>query len=593
MNTSWQRISAARPITWQFFAWMSLGMLVLAPSILVANSGGDPATWRGVFAVTLLFQGLLTLLLSMLVLRGRRIMDAPILSWSVMLVLSVSFPSLFLIVTRVIFAIDSFQPGILRFFTAVLLWLLGTLLFAVTTNETREFRSALGYLQAKLGQAQKMETEEQSHLAKLRRQVVEEIKSSLKRGFKKIAANASANMASTQLHSLIDEVVRPLATNLGERPASAEGDVDGALSQPESRVKVSALLTRLGESNPFDYKVMPVAIAFSTLFMKTWVASWQVAVIASFLSVPVSTIILFLLHKSFSRIRQHLGQTATVSFVFGALLCVALADAAFSRLVMGLEPSPIILALAFTEFGVLVLLAMLRVVPLERARLLAQIENAITQVNAMNARLGQLIRLEQKRLARLVHGDIQARMMATLLELGHRANDGEQVRTQIKELRESCESALLRPAQEGSLTSFLEHLRDIWAASIQFDVEISEEVVAFIESDPVAKDAVSEIVREAITNAAKHGRAKHVGIRATMSDSVTETYPSVPGMIQLAIANDGELLPGSRAERSFLASGQGTDTFEQLSAEWSLQGQDGQTTLTALVPVWAKQPVKD
>ena len=591
MKTSWQRIGAARPITWQFFLWMSLGMLVLAPSILVANSGGEPATWRGVFAVTLLFQGLLTMLMSVIVLRGRRIKDAPLLSWSVMLVLSTAFPSIFLIVTRGIFAIDSFQPGILRFFTADLLWLLGTLLFAVTTNETREFRSVFGYLQARLQQAQKMETEEQSHLATLRRQVIEEIQSTLKRGFEKIALNSSAHMAGTQLHVLIDEVVRPLAANLGERQARAVGGMEGSLSQPESRVKITSLLARLVESNPFNYKVMPVAIAFSTLFMKTWVASWDVAVIASLLSVPFSTILLFFLHKFSSQIRRHLSQTATVFFVFGALLCVALADAAFSRLVMGLEPSPIILALAFTEFGVLVLLAMLRVVPLERARLLAQIENAITQVNAMNARLGQLVRLEQKRLARLVHGDIQAHMMATLLELGHLANDEEQVRTQINNLRESCESAILRPAQEGSLLSFLEYLREIWAASIQIDIEISEEVVAFIESDPVAKDAVSEIVREAITNAAKHGRAKHVWIRATVLDSSRERYPTVPAVIHLAIANEGVFLLGT--EFSSRARGQGTETFEQLSAEWSLQCQDGQTTLTALVPAWVKDTVKD
>ena len=593
MKTGWQRISAARPITWQFFVWMSLGMLVLAPSILVANSGGDPATWRGVFAVTLSLQGLLTFLLNLLAIRGRRIMDAPILSWSVMLFLSTSFPTLFLIVTRAIFGIDNFQPGMLRFFTANFLWLLGTLLFAVTTNETREFHSALGYLQSKLGQAQKMEREEHSQLTRLRRQVLEEIQSRLSQGFNKIATNTSATMASFQLQVLIDEVVRPLATNLSGRQAKADGAWEGPISQPESRVRVSSLLARLGEANPFDYKVMPVAIAFSTLFMKTWVASWELAVIACLLSIPLSTALLFLLHRSSSRIRRHQSQTATAVFIFGALLCVALADAAFSRLVMGLEPSPIVLALAFTEFGVLVLLAILRVIPLERARLLAQIENAITQVSAMNARLGQLIRLEQKRLARLVHGDIQARMTATLLEIGLRANDGEQVRTQINDLRESCESVLLHPSQDGPLTSFLEHMRDIWAASIQIDIGISEEVVAFIESDPVAKDAVSEIMREAITNAAKHGRAKHVWIRSSIVAPVAAINAVAPSNVQLEITNDGEMSTDIREEQGTLPRGQGAETFEQLSTEWTLASQNGLVTLTALVPVWAKATVKN
>lgn len=586
MKSTWGRVVAACPITWQFFVWTSLGLMVLGPSILVSNAGGEAATWRSVFAVTLLLEGLLTFLLGLLVLRGRRISDAPILSWSVILLLSIAFPVLFRIVSLDFFHISSFQPGALRYFTAGTIWMLTMLLFAVAINETRQFRSDLENLQSQLRTAQELEKNEQSNLVRLRARVLSDIQTSLRVGFNKVATNSIATEAGIQLHSLVDEVVRPLASSLSERQAEGFTALEVEHAHSENRVRFSSLFARLGDINPFDYKVMPVAMVFSTLFMKTWLVSWGAAVSASFVSWAVSTALLFSLRHFFNGVRRKLGQKATVTFVFISLLCVALTDAACSRLVMGLEPSPSVLAMAFTEFGVLVLLAILRGIPVERVRLLAQIENVISLVNVMNSRLGQLIWLEKNRLAKLVHGDVQARIVATMLEINLLNKSGQQLQGQIEELRKSCETALLRPMQDSPLMTFLESLREIWAASIRIEIEVTKQALAIIDADPVAKDAISEIVRESITNAAKHGLASFVWVKASVTLNEFPAGVAIPNFVQLEILNDGVVIPHILAQDSSYSRGQGTTIFDQLCTEWSLGSENGLTTLTATVPVW-------
>ena len=134
--------------------------------------------------------------------------------------------------------------------------------------------------------------------------------------------------------------------------------------------------------------------------------------------------------------------------------------------------------------------------------------------------------------------------------------------------------------------TFLESLREIWAASIRIEIEVTKEALAIIDADPVAKDAISEIVRESITNAAKHGLASLVRVKASVTLNEFPAGVAIPNFVQLEILNDGVVIPHILAQDSSYSRGQGTTIFDQLCTEWSLGSENGLTTLIATVPVW-------
>ena len=358
------------------------------------------------------------------------------------------------------------------------------------------------------------------------------------------------------------------------------------------RVRALALLVRLAESNPFDYRVMPACVAISTIFMKTWVAPVPIALAATAVDFATLTALLLALHAVYSRVQGRVAARIAPAGALLAFACVSATSAALSTSVLAVPSMQYVLMLAFTEFGLLVTIAVLRVLPSERKRVLSELEQAVEQVARMTTRLAQLVWIEQNRLARLVHGDIQSRILAAVLQAGITAPDDE--RGQLRQLQRDCEAALTAPVQQMTFSGFVAQLRQVWSASVQIDCQISPAVQAILDGDSVANDALCEIVREAVNNAVKHARASEVRVRlrlaAASEDAGTEALPTLCLEVRNNRPHRMGLAPemlATEAKNGDAARRSGFRTVDQLTTAWRFVHEQDESVLLAEIPMQA------
>lgn len=594
MRRLWDRISSSRPFTWQGYAWLSLGLLLFGPSVLRLSSVQDPAVWRRLLLLTLTLEGLV--ILSCRTIMGRRrIADAPVLALSTLVIASLAFPVILKVLLNAFLGPDAFNPGAFRYFTAGIIWFLGTLIFAVTVNETEAFRKELAQLRIQLDKATQLEQDEKKTLETLRSNILAEITNTLRESFRAVARIESSVMVERQLQDLITSVIRPLSVKLNGRELQ-EPSAEQELNLSGGRIKISAVVSKLADSNPFNYKVMPMAVALSTFSMKTWVASLQVSLLSLVVSTTLVWMFMFGLHRAHEKFVSEPKQQLTVFSILGVFLAVALADTVVANLVLQIAPSPFSFLLVFIEFGVMVLLALLHALPLERRRLLAETNDAIAHVGWMNSRLGQLIRIEQNRISRLVHGDIQARIVATIMSFNLRPIGSDMAHAQLVELQESCEKALLSPVQVVPIKSFIESMQTLWQDSLDIRTQIADGVVELVEGDVVAKEAVMEIVRESIINAVKHSGATRVDICIGIQTPSQLMPPGISSSLTITITSNRKIgqVGEFEAPRGFEEknSGRGSEFFSQLSTSWTLNVTENESEVHAVVPLKIISAVK-
>jgi anti-sigma regulatory factor (Ser/Thr protein kinase) len=89
-----------------------------------------------------------------------------------------------------------------------------------------------------------------------------------------------------------------------------------------------------------------------------------------------------------------------------------------------------------------------------------------------------------------------------------------------------------------------------------------------LEQDPILARCFLEVVREAVTNAIKHGEAPRVWVEAELAVD----------RLKLSIINDGR-------DSVVLAPGYGTAIIEELTLSSSLRTEAGKTVFRAEIPV--------
>lgn len=591
MNRLWDRLGASRPFTWQSVVWMGLGLLVLSPGILVETSGHDLWTWRGVLLVALLSQALLTFLVSTFVTKRRRIVDAPVLTWVAVIGLSIAFPVFFRLSIVYVFHLPPTSAGFVRFFTASTIWLLGTLVFAVAVSDTRAFRRELGRLNAQLEEERRLEASEKDSLKRVRQKIIDGVRRELRTAFANMSHDSNPRNVGTQLDALIDDVVRPLSQQLS---SPGMNSLDGEQSKPFNgvdRIRTREVLARLTQQNPFEFVFTPFVVSFSTLTVKTWSMPVQTALWSSVLGTAIIGLLLFAAHSLFNAMRRSRHTRLPIAAIFFVFFLIAFTNTVTVRVLLGITPSASRLLLIFFELGVLLLIAVIRAVPSERKRVLQELEESVASIQWMNSRLAQMNWVEHQKFARLVHGDIQARILATSLQGRIDAQHDALSTAQLVELQSQCEAALTAPLQSGSFASFIDSLTLIWQASVTISHDLSDEMVTAIDGDPIARDAVVETVREALNNAVKHAGATEVTVSVLLeSPDATERGPAHTSLVLTVRSNAagesglGRLSSLGMARPGQSRPGQGMAMFDQLSSEWSLELAEGSTILTARIP---------
>lgn len=152
---------------------------------------------------------------------------------------------------------------------------------------------------------------------------------------------------------------------------------------------------------------------------------------------------------------------------------------------------------------------------------LTQVENELERTNAeletIVARLRRELWFERKRLSRVLHGPVQSALVAASLRL---ASASEPV--DASELRRNLEKAVEHVDHSDDAVADLglgiAQITAVWAGICDVVIDAPSEAMTALESSPSAGAAVTEVVREGVGNAVRHGAATKVDVRILTVD---------------------------------------------------------------------------
>lgn len=211
------------------------------------------------------------------------------------------------------------------------------------------------------------------------------------------------------------------------------------------------------------------------------------------------------------------------------------------------------------------------------SRLAVQVESeaadALAAAEWASGRLSLMAWSEQHRLGRVIHGEAQARIVSAALQM--RLHPGQSPRADLDGLARDIQDLLAAPAGELGWSAALDQATKVWGYSLDIEVDADPRAVAMLDADRIAGHAVVEVLREAITNAVRHGEAQAIAIRITCQD---------PTRIVVEVTDDG------RSVREPMGPGLGSATYDAACLSWSLVERSRGHRLHAVIAVGEKVP---
>jgi signal transduction histidine kinase len=190
------------------------------------------------------------------------------------------------------------------------------------------------------------------------------------------------------------------------------------------------------------------------------------------------------------------------------------------------------------------------------------------ELNLELNRTSQLIWHVRQRAAQTLHGSVQASLTAANMRILGAEEINEDL---LEKVRQDLVRATLAltdldgPTLE--LRTSLTDLVELWQGVCEVKVSIDEELLNFISANQVTSHCINEIVKESVTNAIRHGKARLVEI------SIQDLND---GSIQIDITNDGV---GNVAG----TPGVGSQILDEITMNWTRESIEDKVLVTAQV----------
>ncbi len=443
--------------------------------------------------------------------------------------------------------VDSFDIGI-EYGSGIgraLLQLFWSSLIALVIDASRRYRELSIELTDSIQQT--------SRLADYQAQIVSELRTKLVENLKQSIVTALEQTDSKGLNRLADEVIRPLRSEL---------DRDLALASPKTAslepIRWRELLQR---SLRHPGNLWQSALAAALAGLVATVSFFGIAAILNFL------LVFILVWVNLALLRRLRVKSAWVGFL--VLFAGALVGAVLGQELQAYAPAQAssLGNLNLGSWVIALFIGLQFTLERERRDKLIQMSSALEQLGWQREKLEQVVWVENRRLSKFVHSDIQGRIRAAAMRSENLSP------AQLQQLRSECLAALDRAIEPMEFKEFLSQSERIWDGILRISFDTPEEIVHRLESDGFAKVAAVEVIREGLCNAVRHGKASNATLSLRVSDD------RGVGMLKVSISNDGEPLDSSAD------SGFGSEILDEASSEWSLTNTSRGVELVAAIPL--------
>lgn len=212
---------------------------------------------------------------------------------------------------------------------------------------------------------------------------------------------------------------------------------------------------------------------------------------------------------------------------------------------------------------------------LDNARVLAE-KHMVRENAALTRELAlfeQKLWIAKRNWSFVVHGTVQAALTAAISRLSSSEQPEQyQINLVLQDIKRAQDALLKAPEVNVDLNSALNAIVSTWNGICTVTWSIGERATRALVRDNNVRMCVNEIVKEAISNAVRHGNASkaHVEINRGSDE-----------FVEIVVSNNG------RAPSQKSTKGLGSRMFDELTYNWSLvqNRAQGTTVLSAILPI--------
>lgn len=183
----------------------------------------------------------------------------------------------------------------------------------------------------------------------------------------------------------------------------------------------------------------------------------------------------------------------------------------------------------------------------------------------------QKLGLERRAWSRIIHGEVQSALTAAVTRLQRSDNLEPYELEMIKQDLNRAKENLLHPAKlDTKFTQAFSEIVLTWKSICDIKADISARAQRALDQNQDVRLVTNEIIKEAVSNAVRHGQAKNIKINL---DRIEDD------ILKIEITNDGYSPARDRAP------GLGSQMLNELTLNWTLNTEKNKTTLKAEVPI--------
>ncbi|CAN2224238.1 HATPase_UhpB-NarQ-NarX-like domain containing protein [Candidatus Nanopelagicaceae bacterium] len=432
----------------------------------------------------------------------------------------------------------------------------------ITTANSHMHQIKNAYLLNELDRLESIKIDALSRIKLIDSEAIESIKGELQRYVRSMDGRSVSDLLLI-LRTMIDAVVQPLSHQL-----EAQGNNWQPPASRDVKIQVNWLQAFRNSLNPgkIKYKLIPILMVASSL--PTVIQNSTIGLLILSLVAPYFAG--YLVGKFFAYL------FANKSVDFSAYLLATLS----TGLAMGISSLPLTQNYE-APYGFLILctvsypisasfISMVLNADEQLAIASKELAEATEELEWNVARIRERQHQNQRNLARVLHGSIQAKLASAYLELEkiklENKDDPERVNQILAEIQESIATVNSRQPELVDLSTLIAKTAENWASVAAVSSQVLENELKLIQQDVLCVVALIDVIPELVFNAIKHGKADTITISINLKDQ---------RVVELTVQDNGvhELID--------LRSGLGTKIMNESAISWNRERINGRTVTTA------------
>lgn len=354
------------------------------------------------------------------------------------------------------------------------------------------------------------------------------------------------------LRSTVDTVVRPLSQSVAR-----EGN---QLSDPQVELDRVNLISRLNPKTKLQ--VSQLFLPGLSAFLLTLMCSSPIITFGGLYTGSIVLLVMavatFGILAIFKRRTANLQLTA-IPAVFLVMLGYTLITAVVTAAIAILQPHLLVIS-GPRLISLNIIFGLVFFAAQSRYQLLQQSSKALEEVNRelelLNAQAKQELWINRRRIATVLHGPVQAALYSSAIRLAQAKRPSKKLLQEVnQDLGEALNALRFDQTEITPVRTVIHEIVEVWSGVCEIYFNVPKSVYDITKRHPNAAESFVEIIREATSNAIKHGGATEIEVTAKLSK----------GLIELQVLNNGKAPTKKEA-----STGYGTQILNELALNWKL-----------------------